>query len=169
MQQHNAQQRLDDALAKLPTEKQPERDLWKGIELGLEQPVMDIPARTNRKPVWLASAASFALLAMIGWFGLGGGSQGQADLSAQSAALVQSLTQQHQTQVNALLVKFEGQTAVTENWQQQLQELDEAAVAIKAALAQDPANTALLQMLHHVYQQQIALIERVHAPKWQQI
>ena len=44
-----------------------------------------------------------------------------------------------------------------------------AADAIKAALENDPNNMALLRMLQSVYQQQIDLIERVHAPKWQQI
>ncbi|WP_346993140.1 hypothetical protein [Alteromonas gracilis] len=47
--------------------------------------------------------------------------------------------------------------------------MDDAADAIKTALKEDPDNSALIKMLHHVYQQQIALIERVHAPKWQQI
>ena len=79
------------------------------------------------------------------------------------------LSSQHQTQRDQLLVSLEGQPALTENWQEQLQELDDAAAAIKAALAQDPNNAALLKMLQNVYQQQISLIERVHSPKWRQI
>ena len=173
MQTKMNEQRLQDALAELPVEKQPERDLWRGIELALERPEsMSMDAskpQTNKRlqPVWLASAASFALVATLGWFGLQGSPN--SDLSSQSAALVASLSEQHQSQVNALLVKFEGQDPATENWQQQMSELDDAAMAIKKALEEDPANTALLKMLQHVYQQQIALVERVHTPKWQQI
>ncbi|MFC3095217.1 hypothetical protein DRW07_15280 [Alteromonas sediminis] len=168
-----SEQRLQDALAALPSEKSPQRDLWRGIELALENPGQaknDAPVSEvskNKAPVWLASAASFALVATLGWFGLQ--EKAGSDLSIQSAALVESLSQQQQNQVNAMLVRFEGQDPASDNWQEQMKELDDAATAIKVALEEDPANGALLQMLQHVYQQQIALIERVHAPKWQQI
>ena len=76
---------------------------------------------------------------------------------------------QQQQQVSSLLASYQSTPALTEDWQQQLKELDDAADAIKTALKEDPDNSALIKMLHHVYQQQIALIERVHAPKWQQI
>jgi hypothetical protein len=57
----------------------------------------------------------------------------------------------------------------TDNWQQQLKDLDEAEKAIKEALQDSPNNPALLGMLKHVYQQELAIIERVHAPTWQAI
>ena len=165
MQANSKESVLEDALTKLPREQQPDRDLWRGIELALEEPQK--PSNESKSSIWLASAASFALVVSLGWYTL---LQSPInDLSEQSAAIVESLSVQHQDSVSALLVNFEGQQAVTENWQDQLRQLDEAALAIKGALEQDPANTALLMMLQHVYQQQIALIERVHAPKWQQI
>lgn len=37
------------------------------------------------------------------------------------------------------------------------------------SMAEDADNTALLGMLQHIYQQQLLLIERVHAPRWQHI
>lgn len=168
MQTSKAEQQLNRAIECLPKDMMPERDLWRGIELGIEKPETIEPSSRPSQPVWLASAASFFAVAMLGllvW-------QYQApnnDFSAQSAALVEGLSMQHESQLNTLLVKFDGQQAVTENWQQQLHELDSAADAIKAALKEDPANKALLQMLQHVYQQQIDLVERVHSPKWQQI
>jgi hypothetical protein len=168
MQTMKSEQHLQNALAELPLEKQPERDLWRGIELGIERPIVETSATTKNKPVWLASAASFALIATLGWFGFQSAPT-QPNFGQESAALVEALSAQHRSNVDALLVEFEGQAAVTENWQEQLQELDDAAGAIKLALKEDPANTALLQMLQHIYQQQIALIERVHTPKWQQI
>lgn len=167
MQTNTSNTQLQDALAKLPREKQPERDLWTGIELALEQSEQVYETSSSKRPVWIASAASFALVAMLGWIGF---QQFPSNtLPEQSAALVQSLSEQHQYQKDTLLVKYEGQVAISDDWQQQLQELDDAADAIKTALDQDPANPALIRMLHHTYQQQLALIERVHAPKWQQI
>ena len=168
MQTMSSEQRLQDAVAKLPREKQPQRDLWRGIELGIEHSGNKTESSSTSKPIWFASAASFVLVAMLGWYGFQMPQQ-ESQLRQESAALVEALSAQHQTHIDTLLEQFEGQDAVTENWQQQLQELDDAAVAIKAALKEDPANTALLKMLQHIYQQQIALIERVHAPKWQQI
>jgi hypothetical protein len=82
--------------------------------------------------------------------------------------LVAALSAQHEEQKSALLIQYQGRTALTQNWQQQLAELDSAAVAIKKALANEPNNMALLKMLQSVHQQQINLIERVHSPKWSQ-
>ena len=79
------------------------------------------------------------------------------------------MSKQFETQKASLLVAYQDQNAVADNWQGQLAELESAADAIKAALQNDPNNMALLRMLQSVYQQQIDLIERVHAPKWQQI
>ncbi len=161
------EQELQQQLDSLSQEKQPQRDLWKGIELSIEaenQPTKKSGFRTSH----IALAASVALVAMLSWFTLKPTTPDtQNGLTGQ--ALVQALSQQHQQQMNALLVKFEGQPAVTQNWQQQLEELDSAANAIKAALEEDPDNTALLKMLQNVYQQQMMLVERVHAPKWQKI
>lgn len=192
MQTSNTQARLDEAIANLPQEKMPNRDLWKGIELAIESDGLSLDSTnttlTSSKrgtSFWIASAASFALIAMIGWTGWQGlagnnalfvndrNSQNNDSLNGEllndSVALVNALSAQHESNVNALLVEFEGQEPVTENWQKQLSELDAAAEAIKVALKEDPANTALLGMLQTVYQKQIDLIERVHAPRWQQI
>ena len=91
------------------------------------------------------------------------------DKESPGYALVESMSQQQQQQVTSLLASYQSVPAVTDNWQAQMNELDDAALAIKTALKNDPNNAALIRMLHQVYQQQIALIERVHAPKWQQI
>ena len=67
------------------------------------------------------------------------------------------------------MVRFQDQPALTQNWQDQLTGLDDAADAIKTALENKPNNMALLKMLQSVHQQQINLIERVHSSKWSQI
>ncbi|MCW8093146.1 hypothetical protein OPS28_15225 [Alteromonas ponticola] len=161
------EQELQQKLDSLSREKQPQRDLWKGIELSLETNTTE-RAASGFQTKHLAMAATVVLVATLSWFTLKPmRPETQQNLTGQS--LVQALSNQHQQQMNALLVKFEGQPAMTQNWKQQLQELDSAASAIKAALEEDPNNTALLKMLQNVYQQQMMLVERVHAPKWQKI
>ncbi len=66
-------------------------------------------------------------------------------------------------------MQYQNQPALTDNWQQQLTELEDAERAIKQALENEPENPALLKMLAQVYQQQLDLINKVHAPKWQTI
>ena len=68
-----------------------------------------------------------------------------------------------------MLVAYKNQDALTSNWQVQLQELEEAELAIKQVLENEPQNQALLTMLAQIYQQQLDLINKVHAPRWQHI
>jgi hypothetical protein len=166
----NSETRLRQQLDALPREMQPERDLWQGIELALanESSPNELASQTSSpskhsRPGWLAVAASIALVGFIGWMSL------SLQPEIKSEQLVAALSAEHEQQKNALLVKFQDQPALTDNWQQQIKELDDAAVAIKKALQQDPNNIALLKMLQSAYQQQINLIEKVHSPKWSQI
>ena len=159
---------LANKINALPKEKRPERDLWKGIELGLETESKNNSSASKMPMQWPALAACVIAVAVLVIYTLGGGGKGNPAV-IDGEMLVQALSKQHEEQKQVLLTRFDGQAALTEDWQQQLTELDEAANAIKLALEQDPDNTALLGMLQHVYQQQLLLIERVHAPKWQQI
>ena len=173
MSKPDFEQHLAEQIDSLPKTQAPQRDLWQGIELALAS--NDADTGLNQATVagnhvvrhsggLYAIAASIAIAAVVGWMSL----QQPVQESA-TEQLVAVLTQQHEQQVNELLVNFQDQPALTENWQQQMTELDEAAVAIKTAVQHDPENVALLQMLQDVYQQQITLIERVYSPKWRQI
>lgn len=177
MHKPDFEQVLQGKLAQLDTQKQPERDLWTGIELALVKQedearnVFDLSeknVRVNSNHHYWAKAAVFAaavtMLALVSWKGLL-----PSDEMISGDELVAALSAQHEEQKNALLVQFEGKSALTDNWQQQLTELDNAAEAIKKALQNEPNNMALLKMLQSVHQQQINLIERVHSPKWSQI
>jgi hypothetical protein len=169
--------RLDNALDKrikeLTLDKMPERDLWKGIEQAIEfderHHKSSDSAKTGEKHLFLAPkpmlalAASFLVLVAVGWTSFESGK------SLQGASLVAAMTEQHNMQKQSLLIKFKDQPAITDNWQQQIEELDEAAQAIKKALAEEPNNPALLRMLKNVYEQQMAIIERVHEPRWNPI
>lgn len=162
---------FDDKLAQhisgISKEKQPERDLWRGIELGITSQQDDASSSTVTSKQWMAIAASVCLVTVL-WFAAPFAFKADENRS-DGYALIDAMSMQQQQQVNSLLASYESTTALTEDWQEQLKELDDAADVIKAALKDDPDNSALIKMLHHVYQQQIALIERVHAPKWQQI
>lgn len=167
------EEKLKQQLADLPREMQPEKDLWAGIDIALtaqDQQFEEKPAKTSKNNVvsfqrhHLAMAASVLVVAALSW-------QVLTPSPSESAPtqLVKALTQQHVQQKSALLASYSGTQAATANWQQQLDELEQAATAIRAALDEDPDNVALMKMLQHTYQQQIVLIEKVHAPTWNRI
>jgi hypothetical protein len=163
MSKTNFEQTLAEQLANVDKELQPDRDLWPGIELALSSEIADSPPVVAGNKMYLV-AATIAIFGLIGWLAVN-----QQPVSLTGVDLVASLSKQHLEQKNALLVSFQDQPALTQNWQDQLIELDDAAEAIKTALENEPNNMALLKMLQSVHQQQINLIERVHSPKWQQM
>lgn len=169
MSKRNFETDLAQQLSDIPKTRKPERDLWAGIEHALNDELTpnelkDITQPKTAKTKVYAIAAAVAFVGLLSWYGF---DNQQGMVSGEQ--LVAALSSQHAQQKDALLVKFKDQPALTKNWQQQLEELDSAAVAIKKALEQDQNNVALLKMLQKVHQQQIELIERVHSPKWQQI
>ena len=160
MNKTNFEIALVSQLSELNKVQQPDRDLWPGIELALlcesSEPLMVVSGKKM-----YAIAATVAIFGLTGWL-----SVNQYPVSLTGDELVASLSAQHLDQKNALLIRFQDQPALTKNWQDQLTELDDAAVAIKMALRNESNNMALLKMLRHVHQQQINLIERVHSSKW---
>lgn len=148
----------------------PRRDLWPGIEIALAAEATERDNVDQSRPQrarMLAAAASVAFVGLLSWTLVK--QPAPVDTVTPQMDVVSALVSQHEEQKDALLVKFQDQPALTQNWQEQLKELDKAAVAIKKALQQEPNNLALLKMLQNVHQQQIDLIERVHSPKWRQI
>jgi hypothetical protein len=167
----NFDQQLHREINELSKEAAPEKDLWPAIERGIASSTSlnntnSTASSSYVKGGRVALAASvcfvaFAALLVPHFLNLW--------MQPQSYDVVESMSTQHNQQMQLLLAQYQDATALTSDWQTQLDELTEAASAIKLALKEDPDNAALIRMLHHVYQQQIALIERVHAPKWQQI
>ena len=157
----------EDQIAKLctqlPQEKQPQRDLFSGIEFAIQANEQNTGRGGATKPMLYGLAASVCLVAFVAYFSY------QSGVSNSGQKLVKLLSEQHQQQKESLLASYAGTPEKTQNWQQQSQDLDKAAIAIKKALENDPNNAALLKMLKKVHEQQITLIERVHAPAWQQI
>jgi hypothetical protein len=169
MNNEQFEQKLSNDIKRLPQEIQPERDLWPGIEVAMSLNSAEVGSKgaivaLAKQPTWYAMAASFLVVAMFAWFNLQSGR-----ITEVNEAFIAQMASEHEQQKSALLVKFENQPALTENWQQQLKELDQAAEAVKKVLLQEPNNIALLKMLQNVHQQQIDLIETVHSSKWTQI
>jgi hypothetical protein len=136
----------------------PEKELWQGIEKAISNPIVE----QRQSSIWpkLAGIAACSVAALLSV---------QLVLTRPdqdtSVAMSDFFAEQKQT----LLVQYQNQPALTDNWQQQLTELEDAERAIKQALENEPENPALLKMLAQVYQQQLDLINKVHAPKWQTI
>ena len=155
--EHILQKKLDE----LPREIQPRRDLWPGIDLALE----DQAHRTGKPGRWTAIAASVAVFGLLGLLMLNDVSDPNTQVDKLSQ-LVSSVSEQHEKQKQFLLTTYEQQPALTDNWKEQLNELDNAASVIKSALEEDPGDANLIRMLQQIYQQQIKLIQSVHQPKW---
>lgn len=162
MKQTNLDKMLDEAVAQLPTEVSPKKDLWQGVE----NAIANQPNKTSKKShVWqqvtaLAACMCLGLLSYQVFFN---------QQSSQYEAGLKAMTQTFKHEKQALLVKYSDQKALADNWQAQLAELEEAEKAIKLALENEPENATLLRMLSQVYQQQLDLINKVHEPSWQRI
>ncbi|MEM0909973.1 MAG: hypothetical protein AAGJ37_03305 [Pseudomonadota bacterium] len=157
-----ADKRLDEAVKGITKKKSPERDLWQGIELAIASEQTEPVRRRHIMPLY-AIAASVMLVIVIG---IGNYDSGEM---SQTQIIAEQMSTDYLAKREALLVAY-GNTAVTvDDLEIQLANLDDAASAIKKAISEDANNPVLLQMLKRVYAQQIELIEKVHAPKWQQL
>ena len=161
MTEQSFDSKLQEQIERLPREMQPQRDLWPGIDQAIEELVHRQPSRTP----WYALAASIAVVSLVLLTFTSQQTETRQDKSSMGR-LVSQLSQQHEEQKQFLLTGYAQQPALTDNWQAQLTELDEAATAIKTALREDPNNAAMVNMLQQVYQQQIKLIQSVHRPGW---
>ncbi|KZN51668.1 hypothetical protein N476_12640 [Pseudoalteromonas luteoviolacea H33] len=143
---------------------EPQRPLWQGIDkaINAQSDTVHINEAAKGNGVWrqmsaLAAATCVGMCVMY------------FSLSIPEQNNMVQMSQYFEQQKQILLVQYGNQPALTNDWQVQLQELEEAEQAIKLALENDTQNAALLQMLAQVYQQQLDLIERVHQPRWQKI
>jgi hypothetical protein len=150
---------LDKSLNTLDKEITPQKDLWAGIERAIVNTNEPEQSAVTLWPKLSAIAAcTVAALVALNMFVISPKPQPVVAISDYFAKQKQSL-----------LVQYKNQDALTDNWQTQLQELEEAEYAIKQALKNEPQNQALLTMLAQIYQQQLDLINKVHAPRWQSI
>jgi hypothetical protein len=164
-------EQLDQAVAQLAKIRQPSRDLWTGIDHAIEQQQMRQPLRHQGYQKWSAMAAGVGILGLTVWLSTSSIKGIEPGPEGQSAPLsyVASMSQDFAKQKQVLLTKYQDQPSASDNWREQLQQLDEAAAAIKKVLDREPANAQLIKMLQQTYQQQLDLIIAVNKSPWQQI
>ncbi|MBQ4832141.1 hypothetical protein J8L70_02700 [Pseudoalteromonas sp. MMG010] len=149
---------LNDSLASLDKEIEPNKVLWSGVE----HAIVNTSSDSENKATWpKLTAMAACIIASVLTFNVLVLNENTNDVIA--------MNDYFSKQKSTLLVQYKGQDALTDNWQIQLQELEQAAQAINKALENEPHNQALLTMLAQVYQQQLDLINKVHAPRWQHI
>ncbi len=164
-----SEQDLQNELAKLPQEMSPERDLWPGIERAIQinaqqQTEKPLSALSGRPLAWAASVVAAVLLT---WGILTPVPQDNSS----PLNLVTVMQQDFEAQKNAMLVSF-GQPKMSElpvEMQTQLTQLASARLAIEKALAEDPTNSDLLNLLNWTQKQEISLIKQLYSPQWQTI
>ncbi len=150
----------------LPKELAPERDLWAGIDHAIER--QQSSQRFNFTKL-TAVAAGVMVIGLTSWLTFKNVDLPSVRTTGQNLQYVNWMTESFEQQKQTLLVKYEDTPAMTDNWQEQLKQLDDAAKAIKKALAQDPSNAQLIKMLQQTYQQQLDLINAVNQDPWQMI
>ena len=161
MKDNQFEQVLQEKLDALPREIQPQRDLWPGIDLALENQTH----HANKPVLWAGIAASIAVFGLVGLLSLNTVTSPTLK-PIELDQMVSGMSAQHEKQKQFLLTSYEQQPALTDNWRDQLKELDSAATVIKTALEEDPGDTNLIKLLQQVYQQQIKLIQSVHQSRW---
>lgn len=160
MSKRNFDDYLNESLNTLEKSIKPQKDLWTGVAraiVNINQPTQQRYIKMWPKLAAIA-ASTVAVIIALNMFVI---------IPKQQPIIVMSdyFTQQK----HSLLVQYENQYAFTDDWQMQLQQLENAEQAIIQALKNEPKNQALLSMLTQIHNQQLDLINKVHAPRWQHI
>lgn len=158
---------LDQIINSLPREIAPQRDLWAGIELRLDEQEQTRKEQQRRAPHFFTGsrwAAMFAL-ALVGalWWGEMGLNPGQ---STQSGDFLQIPADQQivatYESIKAERINSLGQvSADLGNWQYQMAVWDQAISEVQGALYYYPEEPALLAQMQGIYQQQVEYLQLV--------
>ncbi|WP_033076045.1 hypothetical protein [Thalassotalea sp. ND16A] len=170
MNKLKAEQNLQAQIDGLSHDIKPERDLWAGIEHAIEhnsqQHVANEikPKRVNIAP--FAWAASIVVAVLFTW-----NINSNKDMQIAQVSAVEVLQQQYSQEKNSMLVSF-GEPDLSQlpaDIQKQFNELQSARTSLEAALADDPNNKDLLNLLKWTQKQELNLLEQLFSPKWQTI
>lgn len=154
MNTSDLEKRLTQDISDLSPELSPNRDLWPGIEKAINKPVQ---TERNRAP-WLV-AASVIMAVTVGWF-----ANQQTDIDSHS--LVASVEANFAMQKQAVSLQY---TNAQEISPEAAAEFTKARETILEALAEDPNNPALLEILKYTQQRELELMHQINRPQWQQI
>lgn len=165
MNNESGKQSLDDLLKELPQEIAPKRDLWPGIEQAIAKvPQQTSAANDDKFKGWHKVAAAFAPVALVAGIYLN-----QAPSQVETPEWLMPVTAGFEMQKRQLLKQVSNDVVLSNNWQTSLMELEKAEQSLKRALIEQPEDPALMKMLNQVYQQQLDLIKKAHAPQFTQI
>ena len=104
------EKRLQKKLADMAKTQTPTRDLWPGIEHALNQP------GRSKSATAIASCLVLFVCTMLFWV---------FNREDSPSSLVSQLQNTHEQQMQTLYTSYEDQQALTKNWQQQLQDLED--------------------------------------------
>ena len=171
--EHELEQVLQAKIVQLPQEISPERDLWSGIERAIADKEQSIAAVKTSSIITMLSqrqslawAASVIVAILLTWTTFA-----PLQDNDNSALLVAQMQQNFQQQKQTMLTSF-GQPKLgnlSVKMREQFSQLATAQAAIKKALANDPNNTDLLNLLHWTQQQELDLVKQLYGHKWQSI
>lgn len=161
------EQNLRDAIAKLPQEMMPERDLWSGIEKAINQKSQTVTSDSNKVFMPTAWAASVVAAVLLTWVTLGP----QQESTQNPVNLVAEMQQDFERQKQTMLVSFGTPDVkqLSEAMQAELNKLSSAQKTISKALADDPNNSDLLNLLRWTQKQELDLLKQLYSPQWQTI
>ena len=164
----SAEQCLSAAIAQLPKEMSPQRDLWTGIDKAINQSSVAVNHKsTNKVFMPTAWAASVVVAVLLTWLTLGP----ELSTSQPSVNLVAAMQQDFEQQKHSMLVNF-GTPDIKQlpvAMQTELVKLSSAQKTISKALADDPNNSDLLNLLRWTQQQELDLLKQLYSPQWQSI
>jgi len=166
MTNQDQDQRLDVRIDNLSKDIQPPKDLWAGIEHAIE--IRESERRYSSYKLHIAACFCVFVIGGFWLFNLPS-SLTSAPESAEinhemMSLLIEDMDRGFNQQKAQLLHVYDGRVAHTTDWKDQLNELESARAGIKIALAEDPENRYMIQLLQSIQQQQLDLIESVHAP-----
>lgn len=168
-----SEQELQEQVLQLPTELSPERDLWSGIEKAISAKSQDKYIFKSNKQwhkVPLTWAASVVAAVLLSW-GIYAPQDSIQTNGQGSVNLVAAMQQTFEQQKQSMLVSY-GQPKLQElapEMQEQLKQLTSAQGTIKKALADEPNNIDLLNLLRWTQQQELDLLKQLYSPQWQSI
>lgn len=163
-----AEQSLQEAIAQLPKDISPQRDLWSGIDKAINQNSTVASKSANKKKfIPTAWAASVIAAVLLTWVTLG-----PEPLTSKPVINLAGVMQQNfEQQKHSMLVNF-GTPDIKQlpvAMQTELIKLSSAQKTISKALAEDPNNSDLLNLLRWTQQQELDLLKQLYSPQWQRI
>lgn len=153
------EQLLQNELDSLKNEIQPERDLWNGIDHSINRTFWHSHFSVKN----IAVAASFALVLSFAIIQSLRPTANNIDEGL--IQLMSALQLEHKQNKQALLVKFTENIPSYQDWENEMQELENAEALLYQSLLKEPNNLTILTILRQVQNKQLELLSTVYTPR----